>query len=108
MPNNVLELRLKKLTGVTDGEILSTYLDMAKDALLHHMYPLATAEELSATEFPPCYETRQLQIAVYLVNRQGTEGEVENREGVITRRYESGNVPESMFEGIPRYAKPLG
>lgn len=102
---DVLEERLKTLTGVSDGILLSTYLEMAKDAIIRWQYPFATEEELAEKTLPASLEMKQLEIAVYLVNRQGTEGEVENREGVITRRYESGSVPESMLKGISRYVR---
>ena len=105
MSKNVLEERLQTLTGVTDGITLSVYLDMAKDCILRWQYPFATEAELAELEIPASLEMKQLEIAVYLVNRQGTEGELENREGVITRRYESGSVPESMLKGIARYTR---
>lgn len=105
MSKEVLEQRLQTLTGVSDGITLSVYLDMAKDCILRWQYPFATEAELAELEISASLEIKQLEIAVYLVNRQGTEGELENREGVITRRYESGSVPESMLKGITRYTR---
>ena len=43
---------------------------------------------------------KQIEIAVYLYNKQGAEGQTAHSENGISRTYESADVPESMLRGI--------
>jgi hypothetical protein len=84
------------LTGETNDDILITFLDIAKDKVLSRCYPYRT----NATDVPERYQTTQLEIAVYLLNKRGAEGETVHNENGINRSYENASVPESMLKGI--------
>lgn len=89
---------LRTLTGESDTDILSVYLLLAKDAVLHKAYPLD--EDASKREFPAKYDTIQIKIAVYLLNKRGAEGETQHSENGILRSYEDGDIPPSLLRNI--------
>lgn len=90
-----------------DDSILLSYLEQAKAAILYCMDEYMTDEEYEATEVPKRYEQKQLQIAAYLLNKRGAEGETQHIENGIHRNYEAADVPPSMLRGItPRVGIP--
>lgn len=95
---NMLE-ELKMLVEVTDGSqdaILTLYLKQAKRTVSNYLYPFGTGYE----PVPRKYDTNILSIAVYLYNRQGSEGETAHSENGINRTYASADIPKDYFKGI--------
>lgn len=96
MATSKLDL-LKTIYG--DGEddsLLEAYLSIAAEAILNRLYPY----DNSKTEVPEKYALTQVNIAVYLLNKRGAEGELQHNENGIDRTYESADIPESMLKGI--------
>ncbi len=89
---------LKLLTGATDSEddLLLTLLSLAEGKILERLYPYDHSKET----LPTRYVGKQIEIAVYLYNKQGAEGQTVHSENGISRTYESADVPESMLRGI--------
>jgi hypothetical protein len=89
---------LKLLTGATDSEddLLLTLLSLAEGKILERLYPYDHSKET----LPARYVGKQIEIAVYLYNKQGAEGQITHSENGISRTYESADVPESMLRGI--------
>ena len=87
---------LTTMTGETDAFILSTYLMLAKEAILSRAYPFRT----DVTEVPAKYEGLQLEIAAYLIDKRGAEGEVTHTENGVTRQYENGDIPPTLLRRI--------
>ena len=77
-------------------EVLTSYIEEAGQAILNHVYPFR--DDIDTV--PERYHNRQLEIVVYLANKQGAEGETKHDENGTNRTYESGSIPESMFEGL--------
>ena len=93
--------KLQLLQTLCDGEteaVLTAYLNIAKDAILQRAYPCK--QDLSEIEFPNRYDLLQVQIAQFLVNKQGAEGQVTHTENGIQRQYENGGIPQSMLKTI--------
>lgn len=93
--------RINKLSVMINdssiGEsILSVYLDIAHQTILNKVYPY----DNSKTTIPAKYETLLLEIACYLINKRGAEGELSHNENGINRTYESSSIPESMLKDI--------
>lgn len=82
-------------------DVLSAFLDLAQDVVLQRMYPFGYEDGATV---PSKYEHRQCEIAVYLYNRQGSEGETYHSDNGINRTYASADVPADMLKGIV----PLG
>ena len=83
-----------------EDSILLTYLEQAKSAILYRMNQYMTDEEYEEAEVPKRYEQKQIQIAAFLVNKRGAEGETQHTENGIHRNYEDADIPPSMLRGI--------
>lgn len=84
------------LTEETDPDILSTYIDQAGDIVLHYAFPFDDTQ----TEVPVKYQRVQADIAVYLLNKRGAEGQTGHTENGISRRYENGDIPVTILRRI--------
>jgi hypothetical protein len=87
---------LKSMTGETDENVLSTYLTLAKGVVISKVYPYGTGEE----EIPAPYHTVQVEIAAYMLNKRGAEGETAHSENGVSRSYEDGDIPPSLLRRI--------
>jgi hypothetical protein len=89
--------RLKAMVGESDTEeVLLAYLNIAGRKILNRAYPYGTEE----TEVPPRYDFLQCEIAAYLLNKRGAEGQTGHSENGISRSYESADVPESLIGAV--------
>lgn len=88
---------LKAMVGEFDSEeVLLAYLNIAGSKILNRAFPYHPDK----TEVPPRYEHLQCEIASYLFNKRGAEGQTAHNENGIARTYESADVPESMLSAI--------
>ena len=88
---------LEALVGESDTEeVLLAYLNIAGRKIINRAYPYGTEE----TEVPARYDFLQCEIAAYLLNKRGAEGQTGHSENGISRSYESADVPESMLGAI--------
>lgn len=79
-------------------DVLISYLNVAGRKIINRAYPY----DEEVTEVPRRYGYLQCEIACYLLNKRGAEGQTAHGENGITRSYESADVPESMLgEVIP-------
>lgn len=79
-------------------ELIEPYLAIAKDAVISHLYPYKG--DASWEDVPEKHHARTCEIAVFLINKRGAEGEVSHSENGVSRSYESAGIPKSYFEGI--------
>lgn len=77
-------------------EVLSAYIKQAEYEVLNRAYPF----DSTITVVPERYERIQLDIATYLVNKRGAEGELTHTEIGQQRQYETGGIPSSLLRGI--------
>lgn len=95
---------VKAMTGETDEGILSTYLSIAGDKVCRKAYPYDPDARLV-----PCrYGFVQVEIAVYLLNKRGAEGQTAHSENGISRSYEDGDVPPTLLRDIVPFASVIG
>ena len=92
---------LRTMVGQSDSEnwtdeVLLAYLDIAGREIIRRAYPFKD----DITDVPDKYNTLQCEIATYLLNKRGAEGETSHSENGIGRGYESAGVPESMLKSI--------
>lgn len=99
--------KLAKLDLIFNSEInvdiLNLYLDIATEKVLDRLYPF---ERLTDTT-PIRYEYIELEIAIYLINKRGAEGQIAHSEGGINRKYQSADIPSSMLDNIIPFAEVL-
>ncbi len=58
-------------------------------------------------DVPIKYHYLQCQIAAYLLNKQGAEGESRHSENGVDRTYESADIPSSMLSSVVPYVGVL-
>ena len=88
---------LKAMVGGSDtDDVLFAYLDIAGRKIINRAYPY----DAEITEVPVRYEFLQCEIAAYLLNKRGAEGQTAHSENGISRTYESADVPESLLNAI--------
>jgi len=89
------------------GDILEVYLELAKQKILNRMYQFETDIEYENMDVPDKYVMAQLNIAVYMLNKRGAEGEVQHIENGIHRNYGSSDIPDSMLKDVIPFCKVI-
>lgn len=95
---------VKSMTGETDEEVVSAYLSLAGSKVCRKAYPF----DPTVVEVPDQYAHVQVEIAVYLLNKRGAEGQTSHSENGISRSYEDGNVPPTLLREIVPCAAVMG
>lgn len=90
-------ITLRAMVGSSDDdEVLSVYLKLAGRKILAKAYPYDT----TVRNVPAPYSLLQCEIAAYLLNKRGAEGQTSHSENGIVRAYENGDVPTSMLKNV--------
>jgi hypothetical protein len=76
--------------------VLLAYLDIAGSKIINRAYPYDPEQ----TEVPKRYDFLHCEIAAYLLNKRGAEGQTGHSENGISRSYESADVPESLLGAV--------
>jgi hypothetical protein len=79
--------------------LLLYLLELAEQKIIEKLYPFDDTK----TTIPERYQTKQVEIALFLYNKRGAEGEVSHNENGMNRTYENADVPESLMRGIAPY-----
>lgn len=87
---------VKSMAGESDEGTVSAYLGISGSKICRRAFPF----DPTVTEVPEQYGYLQVEIAVYLLNKRGGEGELSHSENGISRSYENGDVPESMMRQV--------
>lgn len=103
MTDTVKLTMLKDMTGEKDEAVLSTYLSIAGNKVLRRAYPF----DSTITTVPDRYAYNQVEIAAYLLNKRGAEGQTAHSENGISRSYEDGDVPPTLLREIVPMAAVL-
>ena len=77
-------------------DILNAYLTIAGRKIINRAYPY----DDTVTEVPTRYGYLQCEIATYLLNKRGADGETAHSENGISRTYENADIPESMLRDV--------
>lgn len=96
---NQLKILLGKQGDNSEDDLLLMLLTLSGQKILERVYPYND----SIKEVPSRYATKQVEIAVYLYNKRGAEGQISHNENGISRTYESADVPESLMKGLTPY-----
>lgn len=82
--------------GDWEDDVLVSYLAIAGRKIINRAYPY----DDTVAEVPRRYGYLQCDIAAYLLNKRGAEGQTAHSENGINRSYESADVPESMLSEV--------
>lgn len=84
---------VKQMSDEAADEVVSAYLFIAEQKICKRLFPASVAT------LPDGYDALQIEAAVYLMNKRGAEGQTSHSENGISRAYESGDLPDSLFIG---------
>lgn len=98
----------KSMSEEENEAVVSAYIAAAGLAIINRAFPFATEEELASAEVPTRYHNLQCEIAVYLLNKRGAEGETGHNENGINRSYENGGIPDSMLKQVTPFCRAIG
>ena len=79
-------------SDTTSDEIANAYLAAAEKAVINLAYPFGDGSEV----MPEKYEYEQIEIALYMLNKRGAEGEKLHIEEGIHRSFEVAGIPVSL------------
>jgi len=94
-----LKIYLDKENTTDEDGLLSLLLSQADNKILAKRYPFGCTTEQS-TEVLLKYADIELDIAVYLYNRRGSEGQTAHSENGVNRSYEKAGIPDSYVQDI--------
>lgn len=77
-------------------DVLISYLAIAGRKIINRAYPY----DDTVTDVPRRYGYLQCDIANYLLNRRGAEGQLSHTENGTSRSYASADVPEAMLSEV--------
>ncbi|MBP3370847.1 MAG: phage head-tail connector protein [Clostridia bacterium] len=103
MTNEEMIIEVKKRIGElgdAQDDVIGSYLLSAKNVVLSRLYPF----DLEKEDIPTRYDTKVIEIAVYLFDKEGAEGQLSHSENGVNRSYASADVPEDMLRGITPFA----
>ena len=88
-------------SDTTSDDTANTYLAAAEKAVINLVYAFG---DVSEKTMPERYEYEQIEIAAYMLNKRGAEGETAHTEGGTSRTFETGDIPISLRARITAYA----
>lgn len=74
------------------------FLMAAKYRILNRMYPFGIPDGVDTV--PDRYAALQVEIAAFLYNKRGMEGETSHAENGVSRVYSGADVPEALMRQI--------
>ena len=87
---------VKTMTDETEDSVITAYLIEAKQIVLEKAFPFGELPEA----MPSRYDGVQVEVAAYLINKRGAEGETVHLENGVSRHWEDGGVPPSLLRRI--------
>lgn len=108
-----MEKKIDMLRRMMDGDetdegILEVFLELAAQKILNRMYQFPEFwEDYEGLEVPDRYVMIQLNIAVYMLNKRGAEGEIQHIENGIHRNYGSSDIPDSLLKDVMPHCKVI-
>lgn len=92
------------MSDETNPSVIAAYFNLAKQIIFEKAFPYGNFPE----EMPGQYDGLHVEIAVYLINKRGAEGESVHLENGVSRHWEDGSVPPSLLRRIIPYAGVVG
>ena len=95
---------IKLMTDETSSEVLSAYYNLSKQIVFEKAFPYGNFPE----SMPSQYDGVHVEIAAYMINKQGAEGETVHLENGVSRHWEDGGVSPSLLRRIVPFAGVVG
>lgn len=86
-----------------DTDVISAFLSMAEEIAFNRVFPYGDPSDETKQTVMERYTNVICEIAVYLLNKRGAEGETAHNENSADRTYESAGVPNSILKKLTPY-----
>ena len=86
-----------------DTGVISAFLSMAEEIAFNRVFPFGDPDDEVKQAVMDRYSNVICEIAVYLLNKRGAEGETVHNENSADRTYETGGVPNSILKKLTPY-----
>ena len=96
MTDNDITAVIAQMTGEQDTSIVLAYFLQAKSAVLNRAFPY----DCDKTEIPTRYVGNVIEIASFMLNKRGAEGETAHAENGISRTYGGASIPDDMLKAV--------
>lgn len=96
MSDNEIISVLQNMCDESNASVILAYLNMAKQIVINKAYPFSNG----VSSVPEKYTGVLIEIAAYLLNKRGAEGEIAHSENGISRTYDSSSVPDEILKKI--------
>ena len=93
--NDIISV-ISNMTNESNTGIVIAYYKMAKSIVINKAFPFKS----DVTDVPDKYIGNVIEIAAYLLNKRGAEGEISHSENGISRTYGNASVPDDMLDKI--------
>ena len=90
---------------VDSDAVISAFLTRAETEIMNRAYPFGVPED---TDFPRKYDILSCDIAIFLMNKRGAEGEIDHNENGINRSYMSADIPSDMLTSVIPFCSTIG
>lgn len=94
---------IKNLCEEDDEDVLSAFLAMAEEIAKERVFPFGCSDETFSSKVLKRYDKIICEIAVFLVNKRGAEGEKGHSESTAERTFENGGVPDTYLKKLIPY-----
>ena len=91
---------LKLMTDETSATVLSAYLGLSQQIVYEKAFPFGAYPDT----MPAQYDGVHVEIAAYMINKRGAEGETVHLENGVSRHWEDGGVSPSLLRRIVPFA----
>lgn len=90
-----------------NADVISAFLSMAEEIAFNRVFPFGDPSDATRQAVMDRYSSVICEIAVYLLNKRGAEGEIIHNENSADRSYETGGVPNSILKKLTPYCGVL-
>lgn len=94
---------IKVVSDEEDTDVISAFLSMAEEIAFNKVFPFGNPSDATKQAVMDRYSNVICEIAVYLLNKRGAEGELAHNENSADRTYETGGVPNSIMRKLTPY-----
>ena len=97
---------VKSMSGESSDTVVSASLSAAGQEIINYVYQFVV--DKSGLDVPVNYQYKQCEIATYLLNKRGAEGQTVHNENGVNRTYEAAGIPKSMWNGVIPFCGTMG
>ena len=92
-------------TDASEDNLLTLFLNMAIKKVTKTRHPFNDVTEEQKASILVDYEDTILNVAVFIYNKQGAEGQTSHSENGVSRSYDGAGIPDCMLDDVVPVAR---